>query len=215
MKIKSTIILLILSMSHVFGQNNKYAVLINSAYNKELNNVHFYNELTRIYNYLIYELNYTEENIFIYSADGTDSGDDYNKNFNYYNSNPDLDGDGDDDITGPSDYQTISNKLIDLDFLDADDFLFLYLTGPVEEIFNGGIFNPYSYYQGIAFWDSDRRNYDALVGPMRNLMPGNLVFIDGRACDGISIDYYEAENRYIVKSSSFHKTFFIFEIMID
>jgi len=54
-----------LSLSYLYGQNNKYAVLINSAYDKDLKDVDYYNELARIFEYLIYDLNYSESNIYI------------------------------------------------------------------------------------------------------------------------------------------------------
>lgn len=195
---------IILPYCYLNGQNNKYAFLINTAYNKELNHVEYYNELVRLYDYLINDLDYIENNIFIYNADGTDTGEDSNLGFYIFqNSDPDLDGDGDDDITGPSYFDTISNKFSNLDFLDDDDFLFVYLTGPLKEVFSGGIWNPWDYYRGMAFWDSDLRTNHALSGPMMNLSPANLLFIDARRMDGINISSYDGVNRYIIKSMTY------------
>lgn len=196
--------MIILPFCYLNGQNNKYAVLINTAYNKELNNVEYYNELVRLYDYLINDLDYIESNIFIYNADGTDTGEDSNLGFyTYQNSDPDLDGDGDDDITGPSYFDTISNMFSNLDFLDDDDFLFVYLTGPLKEVFSGGLWNPWDYYRGMAFWDSDLRTNYALAASMMNLSPENLLFIDARPMDGINLSNYNGVNRYIIKSMTY------------
>lgn len=196
------ILLLFFPISFLIGQNNKHAVLINSAYNKELNRVKYYNELARIFEYLITDLDYNENNVFIYSADGKDTEEDYWDGQEYSNSNPDLDGDGDDDITGPSNFDTISSKFSDLDFLDNDDFLIVYLNGPLKEVWTGG-WNPYDYHSGIAFWNSDLRDNNELVIPMFNLTPENLLFIDARNKDGINVNDYDAVNRYIIRSMTF------------
>lgn len=195
--------MLFLPFSQLFGQSNKYAVLINSAYDKELNRASFNNEIARVYEYLISDLNYSETNIFIYSGDGADSGDDYSNGFyTYYNTDPDLDGDGDDDITGPSYYDTITSKFSDLNFLNNDDFLFVYLTGPLKEVWTGG-WHEYDYYPGIAFWNSDLQTNYSLASPLNSLSPDNLLFIDARNSDGIYMNYYVGDNRYIIKSMTY------------
>lgn len=119
------------------------------------------------------------------------------------NSDPDLDGDGDDDITGPSDFYTITSKLNDLDFIDNNDFLFVYLTGPLywEESSTWG--DPWREYPGITFWNSDRRTNDCLAPYISNLSPANLLFIDARDYDGIDVDNYDGVNKYIIKSMTF------------
>lgn len=194
---------IILPYCYLNGQNSKYAVLINTAYNKDFNRAEYYNELARIFEYLNNDLNYGENNIFIYSADGTDTANDYRDGSNYLNSDPDLDGDGDDDITGPSDFNTITSKLNDLDFLDSNDFLFVYLTGPLywEESSTWG--DPFREYPGLTFWNGDLRTNDCLAPYISNLSPANLFFFDARDYDGIEVDDYDGVNRYIIKSMTY------------
>jgi hypothetical protein len=195
--------ILFLPIHHLIGQSNRYALLVNTAYNREFNQAYFYNELTRIFNFLINDQNYSENNIFIYSADGIDTAKDYRNGSNYFNSDPDLDLDGDDDITGPSDFSTITSKLNDLDFLGNNDFLFVYLTGPLywEESTTWG--DPFREYPGLTFWNSDLRTNDCLAPYISNLSPANLCIIDARNYDGLDVDDYDGDNRYIIKSMTY------------
>lgn len=56
-----------LPFCYLSGQNNKYAVLINTAFNKDFNQAEYYNELTRIFEYLIYDLNHSKI-IFLFTV---------------------------------------------------------------------------------------------------------------------------------------------------
>ena len=73
----------------------RYAVLMNGGYNQGNNHVRYWNDLSNIYIALNHVYGFTDENIIVLCSDGLDPASDQS---NGLNSNPDLDGDGDDDI---------------------------------------------------------------------------------------------------------------------
>ena len=75
--------------------DSRYAVLMNGGYNSGNNHVRYWNDLSNIYITLVDVYGYLDENIIVLCSDGLDSAPDQS---NGENSDPDLDGDGDDDI---------------------------------------------------------------------------------------------------------------------
>lgn len=73
----------------------RYAVLMNGGYNQGNNHVRYWNDLSNIYIALNHVYGFTDENIIVLCSDGLDPAPDQS---NGLNSDPDLDGDGDDDI---------------------------------------------------------------------------------------------------------------------
>ncbi len=77
------------------SSDSRWAVLMNGGYNSGNNHVRYWNDLSNIYITLTYVYGYQDENIIVLCSDGLDPSPDQS---NGQNSNPDLDGDGDDDI---------------------------------------------------------------------------------------------------------------------
>ena len=75
--------------------DSRYAVLMNGGYNSGNNHVRYWNDLSNIYIALVDVYGYLDENIIVLCSDGLDTTADQS---NGQNSDPDLDGDGDDDI---------------------------------------------------------------------------------------------------------------------
>jgi len=73
----------------------RYAVLMNGGYDQGNNHVRYWNDLSNIYIALNHVYGFTDENIIVLCSDGLDPAPDQS---NGLNSDPDLDGDGDDDI---------------------------------------------------------------------------------------------------------------------
>lgn len=73
----------------------RYAVLMNGGYNQGNNHVRYWNDLSNIYIALNHVYGFTDENIIVLCSDGLDPTPDQS---NGLNSDPDLDGDGDNDI---------------------------------------------------------------------------------------------------------------------
>jgi len=73
----------------------RWAVLMNGGYNSGNNHVRYWNDLSNIYITLNHVYGYPDENIIVLCSDGLDPAVDQS---NGQNSDPDLDGDGDDDI---------------------------------------------------------------------------------------------------------------------
>lgn len=77
------------------SSDSRWAVLMNGGYNSGNNHVRYWNDLSNIYITLVDVYGYADENIIVLCSDGLDPGADQS---NGQNSDPDLDGDGDDDI---------------------------------------------------------------------------------------------------------------------
>jgi hypothetical protein len=75
--------------------DNRWAVLMNGGYNTANNHVRYWNDLSNIYIALTSVYGYLDEQIIVLCSDGLDPAIDQS---NGQNSDPDLDGDGDDDI---------------------------------------------------------------------------------------------------------------------
>ena len=75
--------------------DSRWAVLMNGGYNAGNNHVRYWNDLSNIYITLVDVYGYPDENIIVLCSDGLDPAVDQS---NGQNSDPDLDGDGDDDI---------------------------------------------------------------------------------------------------------------------
>jgi hypothetical protein len=75
--------------------DSRYAVLMNGGHSSGNNHVRYWNDLSNIYITLVDVYGYLDENIIVLCSDGLDPAADQS---NGQNSDPDLDGDGDDDI---------------------------------------------------------------------------------------------------------------------
>jgi hypothetical protein len=80
---------------HAAKSSNRWAVLMNGGYDSGSNHVRYWNDLSNIYITLNSVYGYPDENIIVLCSDGLDPAVDQS---NGQNSDPDLDGDGDDDI---------------------------------------------------------------------------------------------------------------------
>lgn len=77
------------------SSDSRWAVLMNGGYDSSNNHVRYWNDLSNIYITLVNVYGFVDENIIVLCSDGLDPSPDQS---NGQNSNPDLDGDGDDDI---------------------------------------------------------------------------------------------------------------------
>ena len=76
-------------------EDSRWAVLMNGGYDSGNNHVRYWNDLSNIYITLNYVYEFPDENIIVLCSDGLNPAADQS---NGLNSDPDLDGDGDDDI---------------------------------------------------------------------------------------------------------------------
>lgn len=75
--------------------DSRWAVLMNGGHSMGNNHIRYWNDLSNIYITLVEVYGYLDENIIVLCSDGLDPSPDQS---NGQNSDPDLDGDGDDDI---------------------------------------------------------------------------------------------------------------------
>ncbi len=79
----------------ISGRDGRWAVLMNGGYDSGNNHVRYWNDLSNIYITINYVYDIPDENIIVLCSDGLNPAADQS---NGLNSDPDLDGDGDDDI---------------------------------------------------------------------------------------------------------------------
>jgi hypothetical protein len=147
------------------GSDTRYAVLMNGGHSSGSNHVRYWNDLSNIYITLVYTYEFPDENIIVLCSDGLDPSPDQS---NGLNSDPDLDGDGDDDIM----YSCILSN-VDLVFaelantLTARDKLFVFATdhgssqGGWDTIFN--------------LWNAEELTDDHFKALLDNLPPCEII----------------------------------------
>ncbi|MBN1879864.1 caspase family protein [bacterium] len=105
---------------------NCYAVILSGGASSGSNHVRYWNDCSSIYKTLVDTYGYLDENIIVAISDGTNPAPDQS---NGGNSDPDLDGDGDDDIMYScirTNLNTIFSNLAST--LDSSDTLFIFTT---------------------------------------------------------------------------------------
>jgi len=120
--------------------DSRYAVLMNGGYNSGNNHVRYWNDLSNIYITLVDVYGFLDENIIVLCSDGLDPAADQS---NGQNSDPDLDGDGDEDIMYSCVLENVDLVFEELvDTLSGGGELFIFTTdhgnsvGDWDSIFN-------------------------------------------------------------------------------
>ncbi|MBU0518760.1 T9SS type A sorting domain-containing protein [bacterium] len=107
-------------------RGERWAVLANGGHNAGNNHVRYWNDLSNIYITLHSVYGYSDDHILVLCSDGLNPAPDQS---NGLNSDPDLDNDGDDDITHSCTLQDVANVFNYLaGVLTADDKLFVFWT---------------------------------------------------------------------------------------
>ena len=101
----------------------KYALLVSGGYAQSSNHIRYWNDLSNIYCTLVDIYGYEDDHIFVLCSDGLDPAPDQS---NGQNSNPDLDGDHDDDIIGPALLPWVDAIMDSIAGLLTEDDHFLY-----------------------------------------------------------------------------------------
>jgi len=122
------------------SSDSRWAVLMNGGYAAGSNHVRYWNDLSNIYITLVDVYGYPDENIIVLCSDGLDPTPDQS---NGQNSDPDLDGDGDDDIMYSCVLSNIDEVFADLaNNLTQGNELFIFQTdhgntlGGWDSVFN-------------------------------------------------------------------------------
>ena len=101
----------------------KYALLVSGGYLSSSNHVRYWNDLSNIYCTLVDIYGFEDDHIFVLCSDGLDPAPDQS---NGQNSDPDLDGDNDDDIIGPALLPWVEAVMDSIAGLLTEEDLFLY-----------------------------------------------------------------------------------------
>ncbi|MCM1071835.1 MAG: hypothetical protein NC210_05625 [[Clostridium] fimetarium] len=109
-----------------------YAIILNGGINKSANHRRYYNDCAYIYATLVKKLRVPKENLRVIMADGTNPSSDMRvfMNGQYQSSNPDLDGDGIDDIQFSATRAHLKAAITQLQGkIGADDQLLFFVVG--------------------------------------------------------------------------------------
>ncbi|HDH57040.1 MAG TPA: T9SS type A sorting domain-containing protein [Bacteroidetes bacterium] len=108
------------------SRSNRWAVLMNGGYGQFSNYPRYWNDLSNIYITLNWTYGFADDHIIVLCSDGLNPAPDQS---NGQNSDPDLDGDGDDDIMYPCVPGAIDAVFDSLaNVLTSDDLLFVFAT---------------------------------------------------------------------------------------
>jgi hypothetical protein len=109
-----------------YPNDPRWAVLMNGGHSQYSNHVRYWNDLSNIYITLNYVYGYPDEQIIVLCSDGLDPAPDQS---NGLNSDPDLDGDGDDDIMYSCVLSNVDKVFADLaNNLTGGNELFVFTT---------------------------------------------------------------------------------------
>ena len=108
------------------GSDTRYAVLMNGGHSQGSNHVRYWNDLSNIYITLTYTYEFPDDHIIVLCSDGLNPAPDQS---NGQNSDPDLDGDGDDDIMYSAILSNVDMVFAELaNTLTTRDKLFIFIT---------------------------------------------------------------------------------------
>ncbi|MFH2000108.1 MAG: C13 family peptidase [Planctomycetota bacterium] len=148
-----------------------YAVLMSGGASSGNNHVRYWNDLSNIYVTLVDSYGYKDENIIVLCSDGLDPAPDQS---NSLNSDPDLDGDGDDDIMYScivSNVQLVFNQLATT--LTENDQLFIFTTD------HGGSNSGWSVYENM--WNFETLA-DSALAAMVDALPDCTIITTMEQC---------------------------------
>lgn len=138
-------------------RGNIYALIVNGGGNVNLNSEYDWNDCAYIYNTLRITYGVPKENIeVLFNDGGVPFADMLDSDDEMVDSNPDLDGDGEKDVTGAStstNFQNVVNSMAEK--ISDDDMFFLFLKGPAERSNEDGTM--------LYFWEDNRPEDNNIV----------------------------------------------------
>ncbi|MFC5047656.1 T9SS type A sorting domain-containing protein [Aquimarina hainanensis] len=174
--------------------SNKYAVIISGGWNQGNNHVRYWNDCSFVYKTLVNKYGYADANIYTLMSDGTNPAADIS---NGTNSNPDLDGDGDNDIQFSATHANITSVFNTLSgILDEDDELFIFTTD------HGGVDT-----SGATAWDTllylwgETINDDEFATEVNKVNAGKISIVMEQCNSGGFIDDLSGPNRVIATAA--------------
>lgn len=186
---------------------NNYAIIISGGDNIQLNYIRYWNDCAEIYATLTGRYSYDPSKVFVLMADGTDPGID---TWEGLSSNPDLDGDGVDDIDYAATNQNLDNVFDYLSSqLTSDDYLFIYT------IDHGGI--DYRLDESFLFmWNGEKYYASHFADKVKAINTKATNIVMGQCHSGGFIDFFTdspnicistACSKYETSWASFDKQF--------
>ena len=158
----------------VTNPENCYAWLVSGGANSGNNHIRYYGDTQFLYNVLVYDYGYLDENIIVCFADGTDPAPD---NSDGENSNPDLDDDGDTDFNYDATYAGVENGYNDIKaMVGPDDYLLIMTTdhGGNGKNHDDPLVPPEVY---LNLWNSETLDDDTFDGWIDDIEAANLNVI--------------------------------------
>jgi FlgD Ig-like domain/Peptidase C13 family len=164
------------------------ALIISGGANQSNNHIRYWNDCSFIYKTLVNYYGYLDENIWVCISDGLNPAVDISDGTN---SNPDLDGDGDDDIMYPATLTYIQQVFTELaNTLSPSDQLFIFTTD------HGGTDGGWDAY--LNLWNSEILSDDAMA-TMIDALPCETVICTYEQCfsGGMLDDLWGVDGRVL------------------
>ncbi|MFQ6031721.1 MAG: C13 family peptidase, partial [Candidatus Zixiibacteriota bacterium] len=183
---------------------HKYAVLINGGYHLITNFTRFWNDLSAMYTTLVQHYGYMDENIYVLCSDGTNPAvdqTDYTGHVNpetgepYFNSDPDLDQDGDPDIDYAATRANVYIVFQELqNILTASDELFVFITphGGAEEQEDESL---------IYLWEQTELTDDELADLVAPISCSDMIFVILSCHSGGFIDDLSSKPHRVISTA--------------
>ena len=161
--------------------NNHYAVIVSGGGNPSRNYTRYWNDCAEIYMTLTEQYGYDPSKVFVLMADGTDPGIDNSEGLS---SNPDLDGDGIDDIDFAATNQNLDNVFNYLySQLSYSDFLFIYT------IDHGGM--DYDLDESyLVMWNAEKYYASTFANKVRSIRTKATHIVMGQCHSGGFLEYF-------------------------
>ncbi|MBN2056533.1 hypothetical protein JW905_16530, partial [bacterium] len=173
--------------------DNLYAVLISGGASQYSNYPRYWNDISEIYTTLVDVYDYPDDHIYALISDGLNPAADRSDGTN---SNPDLDGDGDDDITHSCTVANLTTVFGALDgILTAQDTLLVYATDHGSS--NGG------WSTSLNLWGEEITDaaFAALVDPIEC---GDEIYVFEQCYSGGFLDNLAGTGNRVVMSAARH-----------
>ncbi len=158
--------------------SNCYAVLLNGGRNSTSNYECWYNSLAFVYETLVNEYSYDEDNIYVLNSDGTSTNADMLGEIDEFpwedtiDAPQDLDGDNDGDIDYSATVSNLEDVFDELSTnLTTSDFLFVFITGRAD------VFDKIE----IELWNNTSIDDDDFATLVNSVNAGEIVVIN--TCD--------------------------------
>lgn len=183
-----------------------YAVILSGGYNAINNRSRYWNNSAYIYGVLVHQYGYDPSKVFVLMSDGKNPALDQNitpigtpiyslDDYIYTSSNPDLDGDGIDDVDYAATGTNVRNVFSQLaSQLTNEDHLFIYTTdhGDFDEVRNESI---------LLLWNEEKFYASDFATMVKAINAKSINIVMGQCYSGGFIEYFTSNTNVCISTA--------------